>query len=110
MTIQRIARRLDALGNDTRLEIYRTLGRAGPAGLPVGALQEKIGGARSTLSHHLHKLIAVNLVYQVREKTTLNCHVSFDAMNQTLGFLTEQCCADASDPANGKAEVASAAA
>ena len=94
MDIQQVASRLEALGNDTRLEVYRTLVRAGPSGLPVGALQERTGVARSTLSHHLHKLIAVGLVYQVREKTTLHCHANFEAMNETLGFLSEQCCAD----------------
>lgn len=97
MDIQLVARRLEALGSDTRLAVYQTLVRAGPAGLPVGALQERTGVARSTLSHHLHKLIAVDLVYQVREKTTLHCHANFAAMNETLGYLSEQCCADAND-------------
>ena len=93
-----VAQRLEALGSETRLEVYRVLVRAGLDGLPVGALQAKTGVARSTLSHHLHKLIAVGLVYQVRAGTTLNCHVNYDAMNETLGFLKEECCADAAGP------------
>ena len=72
MDMTTLANRLEALGNETRLEIYRTLVRAGPAGLPVGAVQSRTGVARSTLSHHLHKLIGVGLVRQRREGTTLH--------------------------------------
>ena len=89
-----VDRRLEALGNETRLEVYRALVRAGPPGMPVGALQTQTGVARSTLSHHLHKLIAVGLVYQVRAGTTLHCHANYEAMNETLGFLSQECCAD----------------
>ena len=97
MDTLQVASRLEALGNQTRLEVFRALVRAGPEGLPVGALQVKTDVARSTLSHHLRKLIAVDLVYQVRAGTTLNCHANFEAMNETLGFLSEQCCADAGE-------------
>ena len=57
MNVEQAARQLEALGNPTRLRIYRILVRAGDAGLPVGRLQERIGIAASTLSHHLHRLI-----------------------------------------------------
>lgn len=89
------AARLEALGNETRLEVFRILVRAGRDGLPVGELQRRTATARSTLSHHLHKLIAVGLVYQERDGTTLNCHAHYPAMDETLGFLTRECCADA---------------
>jgi ArsR family transcriptional regulator len=90
-----IASRLEALGNETRLEVFRMLVRAGRDGLPVGELQRRTGTARSTLSHHLHKLIGVGLVYQERDGTTLHCHAHYDAMNDTVGFLTRECCVDA---------------
>lgn len=94
MDTKTIAVRLEALGNETRLEVFRILVRAGRDGLPVGELQRRTGTARSTLSHHLHKLIAVGLVRQERDGTTLYCHASFDAMTETLGFLARECCAD----------------
>jgi DNA-binding transcriptional ArsR family regulator len=90
-----IARRLCALGNETRLKIYRILVRAGRDGVPVSELQRRTGIAISTVSHHLHKLITVGLVYQEREGTTLFCHAKYDAMDETLGYLTSVCCADA---------------
>lgn len=88
------ASRLEALGNETRLRIFRILVRVGTHGLAVGAVQEHTGLARSTLSHHLHKLIAVGLVSQRREGTTLYCCAELSAMNETLGFLRDECCVD----------------
>ena len=41
MKLDDAAARLEALGNPTRLKIYRALVRAGAEGLPVGRLQER---------------------------------------------------------------------
>ena len=62
MKVEKAAKQLEALGNPTRLQVYRALVRAGPAGLPVGRLQEKLRVPASTLSHHLHRLILTGLV------------------------------------------------
>ena len=56
MKVEKAAKQLEALGNPTRLHLYRALVRAGDAGLPVGHLQDKLRIAASTLSHHLHGL------------------------------------------------------
>src|SRR2546430_12423540 len=42
MKIDDAAAHLEALGNPTRLKIYRTLIRAGGAGMPVGHLQDRL--------------------------------------------------------------------
>ncbi len=95
MNIEQAAKQLEALGNPTRLKVYRALVRAGDPGLPVGRLQERIGIAASTLSHHLHRLILTGLVTQERQATTLICRANYPIMNSLLGFLADQCCADA---------------
>jgi len=95
MNLDDIAARLEALGNPTRLRIYRILVRAGPAGLPVGRLQERIGVVASTLSHHLQKLVLVGLVTQERRATTLICRANYPMMDELVSALAEQCCADA---------------
>ncbi|MEX2454884.1 MAG: metalloregulator ArsR/SmtB family transcription factor [Rhodospirillaceae bacterium] len=95
MEIVKVAKRLEALGNPTRLSVYRILVRAGEGGLAVGDLQRQLDIPASTLSHHLHRLIAVDLVVQERQSTTLICRTNYASMQATLGFLSEQCCADA---------------
>ena len=94
MKIDDAAARLEALGNRTRLQIYRALVRAGHSGMPVGRLQEKLKIPASTLSHHIKSLVAVGLVSQVRESTTLVCHANYDAMRGLVDFLAAECCAD----------------
>ena len=95
MNIETAAKQLEALGNPTRLALYRALVRAGDAGMPVGRLQERLGIAASTLSHHLHRLILTGLVTQERQMTTLICRANYPAMSGLVGFLVNECCADA---------------
>ena len=95
MNIETAASQLEALGNPTRLNIYRTLVRAGGNGLPVGKLQLKLDIAASTLSHHIKRLVDVNLVSQERQATTLICRANYSSMNGLIGYLADECCADA---------------
>jgi ArsR family transcriptional regulator, arsenate/arsenite/antimonite-responsive transcriptional repressor len=97
MKLTDAAAQLEALGNPTRLSIYRTLVRAGESGLSVGRLQAKIGAAASTLSHHLQKLIQVELVSQERHGTTLICRANYRQMKALVGYLVDECCADAKE-------------
>lgn len=106
MNIETAASQLEALGNTTRLTIYRTLVRAGENGLPVGKLQLKLDIAGSTLSHHLKKLIEVNLVSQERQATTLICRANYTSMNGLIGFLADECCADSAGCATETREAA----
>jgi ArsR family transcriptional regulator len=96
MKVERAAKQLEALGNPTRLQVYRLLVRAGEAGLPVGKVQSRLKLPASTLSHHLHRLILTGLVGQERQGTTLICRANYPSMRELLGFLTDECCADAS--------------
>jgi DNA-binding transcriptional ArsR family regulator len=96
MKLEIAARQLEALGNPTRLEVYRTLVRAGEVGLPVGRLQQKLGIAASTLSHHIRRLVETGLVTQERQATTLICRAHYPSMKALVGFLVDECCADAS--------------
>ena len=97
MDIETLAARLDALGNPTRLGAYRALVRAGHPGLSVGALQDKVGIAASTLSHHLGLLVRVGLVRQDRLGTTLQCHADFVVMQAVVAALQAECCRDEAD-------------
>lgn len=94
MKLDDVAARLEALGNTTRLKIYRSLVRAGRAGLPVGRLQERLKIPASTLSHHIKTLVSVGLISQQRDGTTLVCRAEYDTMRGLVGFLVAECCAD----------------
>jgi DNA-binding transcriptional ArsR family regulator len=95
MNIEQAAKQLEALGNTTRLQVYRTLVRVGEAGLPVGQVQERLGIPASTLSHHLQRLLLTGLVTQERQATTLICRASYPSMHILIGYLADECCADA---------------
>ena len=95
MKIEDAASRLEALGNPTRLRIYRTLVKAGDPGLSVGKLQARLGVPASTLSHHLKTLMIVGLITQERDATTLICRASYPAMRGLVGFLVDECCTEA---------------
>jgi ArsR family transcriptional regulator, arsenate/arsenite/antimonite-responsive transcriptional repressor len=92
MKLEQAAKQLEALGNPTRLKVYRTLVRAGEAGSSVGRLQTRLKIAPSTLSHHLHRLILTGLVTQERQATTLICRANYPVMRDLMEFLTEECC------------------
>jgi DNA-binding transcriptional ArsR family regulator len=94
MKIDDAAARLEALGNPTRLKIYRALVRAGFAGMPVGRLQERLRIPASTLSHHVKTLVSVGLITQVRDGTTLVCHAEYETMRGLVDFLVSECCAE----------------
>jgi ArsR family transcriptional regulator len=95
MKIDEAARRLEALGNPTRLRIYRTLVRAGGPGLAVGKLQSRLSVPASTLSHHLKTLIIVGLISQERDATTLICRANYPVMRGLVDFLLSECCTEA---------------
>ena len=98
MKLDDAAARLEALGNPTRLKIYRILVRAGEEGMPVGRLQDRLEIAASTLSHHLKSLVTVGLVSQTREGTTLVCHANYDLMHGLIDYMVEECCAEGTCP------------
>jgi ArsR family transcriptional regulator, arsenate/arsenite/antimonite-responsive transcriptional repressor len=94
MTIEIEARQLEALGNPTKLNICRTPVRAGPNGLPVGRVQEPIGLAAPTLSHHIGRLVGTGPVTQDRQGTTLIYRANYRPMIALLGYLQDEWCAD----------------
>lgn len=85
-------KRLAELGNDTRMSVFRLLVKAGPEGLAVGDIQQRLDMSGSTLSHHLHRLIAAGLMRQERDGRTLFCIAELDALNEVVSFLNAECC------------------
>ena len=86
---------LGALGNPTRLRLYRLLVRAGQPGLPVGTLVRTLGTPASTLAHHLACLTRAGLVEQEQRGREVRSRPDFSAMTRLVTFLTAECCVDA---------------
>ena len=90
--LERMAARLEALGNPTRLAIYRALIKAGSNGANVGSIQSVVNIPASTLTHHIQKLVMAGLVSQHRQSRELICRAEYDAMEETIDYLKEECC------------------
>ncbi|HEY9079185.1 metalloregulator ArsR/SmtB family transcription factor [Magnetovibrio sp.] len=83
---------LGALGNETRLLVFRLLVRAGRDGLNIGQIQEHLGTAPSTLAHHIQTLVHAGLVLQTKKGREVICSANFDTMDALVAYLTDQCC------------------
>ncbi|HIQ15834.1 MAG TPA: ArsR family transcriptional regulator [Leucothrix sp.] len=94
MEVEIAANALKELGHPTRLMIFKILVKAGFSGLPVGDLQKKLEIPNSTLSHHISKLVSVDLVMQRREGRVLYCIPQYENLNNLLAFLSDECCMD----------------
>jgi ArsR family transcriptional regulator len=84
---------LSALGHETRLEAFRCLVQAGPEGLAVGELRERLDVPPATLSAHLNVLRSAALVQDEREGRVIRVRAHYPQMNALLAYLTENCCA-----------------
>ncbi len=89
---QSVIAALGALAQETRLEVFRLLVRAGSPGMPAGALSEQLGIPNATLSFHLQQLRHAGLVSSQRRATQIIYAADYATMNDLLGYLTENCC------------------
>jgi DNA-binding transcriptional ArsR family regulator len=94
MKTPRVIDALGALAHEHRLAIYRLLVQRGPEGLPAGAIGDRVGLVPSSLTFHLQNLQRAGLITQRRESRQLYYSADFAAMNDLVGYLTENCCAD----------------
>lgn len=87
-----VVRALAALGQVHRLEVFRALVVAGPAGLTPGTISDALGIPAATLSFHLKELAAAGLVTQERASRHLIYRADYERMNGLLLYLTDNCC------------------
>jgi ArsR family transcriptional regulator, arsenate/arsenite/antimonite-responsive transcriptional repressor len=112
MQADTIIRALGALAQEHRLAALRALVQAGAGGLSAGALAEALQLPNSSLSFHLAQLTNAGLIRQQRRGRSLIYSTDYAAMNDLMGYLTENCCAgaacapDAVCPASEERDVA----
>jgi DNA-binding transcriptional ArsR family regulator len=83
---------LAALGQPTRLEIFRLLMRHEPEGLPAGAIAEAIGCPHNSLSSHLSILARSGLARGVREGRSIIYRADVEVIRAIIAFLITDCC------------------
>ena len=88
---------LSALSHESRLAAFRQLVQAGPDGLSVGELRERLDLPPATLTAHLNLLRAAGLVTNQREGRVIRVRAHYAQMNALLAYLTENCCGGATN-------------
>jgi ArsR family transcriptional regulator len=83
---------LAALGQPTRLEIFRLLIRAEPDGLAAGSLADRIGCPHNSLSTHLSILARSGLVRGTRDGRSIIYRADVEGMRTLIAFLVKDCC------------------
>ncbi len=91
-------KRLSALAQDSRLEVFRLLIKAGHDGVPAGDIARSLAITPNTLSAQLNILANAGLITSRRDGRSIIYAADFDGMSELLVYLMEDCC-------QGRAEV-----
>ncbi len=83
---------LNALSHDARLAAFRELVQAGPAGLSVGDLRDRLDLPAATLTAQLNILRNAALVHDQREGRVIRVRANYLQMNDLIDYLTDNCC------------------
>ena len=86
---------LSALAQEHRLTLFRLLVQAGTPGLSAGAIAAELKVPNSSLSFHLAHLTRAGLIRQERQSRSLIYTANYEAMNDLVGYLLENCCGGA---------------
>jgi ArsR family transcriptional regulator, arsenate/arsenite/antimonite-responsive transcriptional repressor len=92
METKRAIEALGALAQETRLNVFRMLVQAGPAGMAAGKIGEALDLPPATLSFHLSGLARAGLVTSRQDGRFVIYSADFEVMNRLLAYLTEDCC------------------
>jgi ArsR family transcriptional regulator len=83
---------LAALGQETRLDVFRLLVQAGADGVPAGEIAARLGAFQNTMSAHLKILSHAGLVRTEREGRSVRYFADMTGFRDLLSYLMEDCC------------------
>lgn len=81
-----------ALGQETRLNIFRLIVQHGDVGLTPSQIIEKLGIPNATLSFHLKELVGADLLLVERQSRNLIYRPNAEQVQKLSEFLLENCC------------------
>ena len=81
-----------ALGQETRLNIFRLIVQRGDVGLTPSQIIEKLGIPNATLSFHLKELVSADLLLVERQSRNLIYRPNAKLVQDLSGFLLDNCC------------------
>lgn len=83
---------LAALGQESRLDIFRLLVKAGAEGVPAGEVSSRLGAIQNTMSSHLKILHHAGLVRPERDGRVVRYVANMTGFGDLLAYLMEDCC------------------
>lgn len=98
IALEEAAQGFAAVGSEPRLDVLLSLVRAGPEGLSVGEVQDRVDLPASTLAHHLRFLAAAGLIEQEREGRVVRNRAAFARIEGLADFLVRECCSESKAP------------
>ena len=81
-----------ALGQETRLNIFRLIVQRGDIGLTPSQIIEKLGIPNATLSFHLKELLHAELLLVERQSRNLIYRPNAKLVEDLSNFLLDNCC------------------
>lgn len=83
---------LSALAQESRLDAFRLLVRAGAEGVLAGEIADRLGARQNTMSANLSILLQAGLIRNRREGRAIRYFADMEGMRGLLGYLMEDCC------------------
>ncbi len=82
---------LFALAHPGRLNVFRTIVKAGPDGMAAGKIAESNGIPANTASTHLSILTGAGLLNAYRDGRSIIYRANFTHFSELMGFMLEDC-------------------
>ena len=107
MEMETAIKRLSAIAQEARLDVFRLLVKAGPQGMAAGDIARSLNVPANTMSAQLLVLSNAGLVRARRDGRSIIYAINFEAMRDLLVFLTEDCCGGRAEICAPLADIAS---
>ena len=82
---------LFALAHPGRLNVYRTIVKAGPDGIAAGKIAASVAIPANTASTHLSILTGAGLLSAYRDGRSIIYRANFSHFSELIGFMLEEC-------------------